>query len=125
MGRVWLAWWLGLAMNIETTEVDGGVTWIALTGRLDIAGAGEIDLRFSALAGSRRSVVVDLSQVTFLASMGMRLLLSGAKTVASKGGRMVLHGAIPMVEKVLATAGIDHVIPILSDRDSALSAVRL
>jgi anti-sigma B factor antagonist len=112
-------------MNIEAVEVDGGVTWIALNGRLDITGAGEIDLRFSALAGSRRSVVVDLSQVSFLASMGMRLLLSGAKTVASKGGRMVLHGPGPMVEKVLETAGIDQVIPILNDRDSALSAVRL
>jgi anti-sigma B factor antagonist len=112
-------------MNIDATEVDGGVTWIALNGRLDIGGASEIDLRFSALAGSRRSVVVDLSQVTFLASMGMRLLLSGAKTVASKGGRMVLHAPIPMVEKVLATAGIDTVIPILRDRDGALSAVRL
>ncbi len=112
-------------MELVAEEFEGGVTWIVLEGRLDIAGTGAIDLRFSTLTGSRRSVVVDLSGVTFLASMGMRLLLTGAKTVASKGGRMVLHGPHPSVEKVLTMAGIDAVIPIYHDQESALAAVRL
>ncbi|HUB96379.1 MAG TPA: STAS domain-containing protein [Stellaceae bacterium] len=110
-------------MNLEADDRESGVTWITLDGRLDIAGAGAIDLKFSALTGSRRLVVVDLSRVTFLASMGMRLLLSGAKTVASKGGRLVLHAPIPTVEQVLTTAGIDTVIPVLRDHDSAVAAV--
>jgi stage II sporulation protein AA (anti-sigma F factor antagonist) len=112
-------------VNLLVEDFDGGVTWIGLDGRLDISGAGVIDLRFSTLTGSRRSVVVDLSRVTFLASMGMRLFLAGAKTVASKGGRMVLYAPDPNVEKVLTTAGIDAVIPIHHDQETALAAVRL
>lgn len=111
-------------MELVTEERADGVTWVTLDGRLDIAGTSMIDLRFNTIAGARRSVVVDLSRVTFLASMGMRLLLTGAKTVASKGGHMVLHAPAPMVEKVLTTAGIDNVIPIHHEAASALAATR-
>lgn len=111
-------------MDLAVEEREG-VTLVHLDGRLDIAGASAVDLRFSALAGSRRSLVVDLSKVSFLASMGIRLLLTGAKTVAAKGGRMVLVGPDAEVEKVLATAGIDMLIPIHADAASAIAAVKL
>jgi anti-anti-sigma factor len=107
---------------MELEELSG-TTRIILDGRLDIAGASAIDLRFNVIAGSRRAIVVDLSGVSFLASMGMRLLVTGAKTAASKGGRMVLLAPDANVEKVLMTAGIDTIIPILHDYDGAVIAV--
>jgi anti-anti-sigma factor len=36
-------------------------------------------------------VIVDLSGVDFLASMGVRLLLSNAKALGSRGGKMVIE----------------------------------
>jgi anti-sigma B factor antagonist len=110
-------------MEISTEELDGGVTSIVLAGRLDIAGAGAIDLKFSTLAGSRKAVVVDLTQVSFLASMGIRTLVSGAKAVRSHGGKMVLLSPEENVEKALKTAGIDALIPIHHDRATAIAAV--
>jgi anti-sigma B factor antagonist len=110
-------------MEIATEEMGNGVTGIVLDGRLDIAGAQTIDMRFNTLAGSRRSLVVDLSKVSFLASMGIRLLVIGAKTVAAKGGKIVLLGPNEAIEGVLKTAGIDSVIPIHHDRASAVAAV--
>jgi anti-anti-sigma factor len=112
------------AMDLAVEERNG-VTLVHLAGRLDIAGASAIDLRFSALSGSRRALIVDLSNVSFLASMGIRLLLTGAKTVSAKGGRMVLLKPDAEVEKVLATAGIDTLIPIHADETSAMAAVKL
>src|SRR5436305_1130268 len=61
--------------TMEVEELSGGVTKVRLKGRLDIAGAAEIDLRFNALAGAQRAVIVDLSMVDFLASMGLRTLI--------------------------------------------------
>ena len=112
-------------MELATEELGNGVTRIALDGRLDIAGAQAIDMRFNTLAGSRRSLVVDLSRVSFLASMGIRLLVIGAKTVAAKGGKIVLLSPDSAIEGVLKTAGIDMVIPIHHDRASAVAAVTL
>jgi anti-anti-sigma factor len=107
-------------MNVE--EADG-VTIAALNGRLDVAGAGAIELKFNALAGARRALVVDLSQVSFVASMGIRLLLIAGKTVTAKGGKMTLLAPVPEVETVLKTAGIASIIPISATRGAALAAV--
>ena len=72
-------------MEMTTEELDKGVTKIKLAGRLDVAAAGQIELRFNTIAGARRAVIVDLSKVTFLASMGMRMLLIAAKTIGEQG----------------------------------------
>jgi hypothetical protein len=47
-----------------------GVVKVILDGRLDITGASVIDLQFSAIAGSHKGIVVDLANVSFLASIG-------------------------------------------------------
>ena len=58
---------------------------------------------------------MDLSEVSFLASIGMRTLLSNAKALGLKGGRMVLLNPQPMVATALSTAGIDTLIPMHQD----------
>ena len=110
-----------MEMTIET--VADGVTKVNLAGRLDIAAAQQIDLQFNVIAGSQRKVIVDLEQVPFLASMGIRTLLIGAKTMKSKGGRMALLRPPLDVEKVLIASGTDTLIPIVHDLESAISSV--
>ena len=110
-------------MRLETEEVAPGVTKMNLTGRLDIGGSQEIDLQFNALAGAHRAVIVDLSQVDFIASLGLRLLIVGARTVQRKGGRMVLFRPPIAVEAVLVSSGTDNVVPILRSLDEAIHAV--
>ena len=110
-------------MRLETEEVAPGVTKVNLTGRLDIGGSQEIDLAFNAMAGSQRALIVDLSQVDFIASLGLRLLIVGARTVQRKGGRMVLFRPPIEVEAVLISSGTDNVVPILRNLDEAIHAV--
>jgi anti-anti-sigma regulatory factor len=54
-------------MRMEQVELPNDILKIKLQGSLDIAGAGEIDMPFSVISGSRKKVIVDLGQVTFLA----------------------------------------------------------
>jgi anti-anti-sigma factor len=103
--------------------LPGGVTKIILDGQLDIQGALAIDLRFNVLTGSHKAVVVDLSAVGFIASIGIRTLLTGAKTVQSKGGKLVLFNPTAAVEKVLKVTGVDTLMPIFADFDAAVKAV--
>jgi anti-sigma B factor antagonist len=111
-------------MEMQVEDLTNGVTMVALRGRLDMVGAGVIDLKFSAVAGSKRSIVVDLSAVEFLASLGIRVLVMGAKSVRNKGGRLVLLSPQDDVNAVLTTAGIDEIIPIVFDRADAIAAVQ-
>jgi len=110
-----------MQMNVEPLAL--GVVKVILNGRLDITGAGLIDLQFSAIAGSHRGVVVDLTNVSFLASIGIRTLLLGAKAVQRRGGTFVLLNPADEVEKVLEVTGVTDLMPIFHDNDAALAAV--
>lgn len=110
-------------MDMTVEELDGGITKVVLVGKLDILATQQIDLRFNMISGSKRKVIVDIEQVSFLASIGLRTIVVGAKTVKLKGGQMVLLKPTSDVAQVLARSGIDTIIPILHDLDSAIVAV--
>ena len=111
-------------MKLDSETLDNGIIRIALNGRLDVAGTEAIDLQFTALTATQKSAVcVDMDQVSFIASIGMRTLLSNAKALSQRGGKMVLANLQPLVREALTTAGIDTLIPIYEDTDSALAAL--
>jgi anti-sigma B factor antagonist len=110
-------------MRLETEQIAPGVTKVNLTGRLDIGGSQEIELTFNALAGAQRALIIDLANVDFIASLGLRLLIVGARTTQRKGGRMVLLRPPIAVEAVLVSSGTDNVVPILRNLDEAIHAV--
>jgi len=107
-------------MQLESEEITGEVTRVRLTGTMDLAGAEEIGLRLSVLAGSRKYLLVDLEGVSFLSSMGIRGLLGAAKTVLRRGGKMVLIKPNATVEKVLTATGCDGLMPIAGSDEEAL-----
>lgn len=111
-------------MQLTTEQIDESTLRIALVGRMDVTGTLAIDQSFTVLAAARSAgVIVDLSGVVFLSSIGLRTLISSAKALASRGGRMVLLAPVPLVRKVLETAGIDRIIPIFDDLAAAVAAV--
>lgn len=110
-------------MKMTAEPIAPGAVKVILEGRLDITGAGVIDLQFSAIAGSPKGVLVDLSGVTFLASIGIRTLLPGAKAVQRRGGRFVLLSPVAAVEQVLEVSGVVDLMPICRDPETALAAL--
>ena len=107
-------------MKLESTQLADKLLCIRLDGRLDIDGARAIEDRFAFLATtSTTNIIVDLAAVSFLASIGIRLLMTSARGQQTRGGKLVLAGAQPLVKKVLLTAGIDQLIPLFDDVDTA------
>lgn len=107
-------------MEMKQEELEGGIHKVTLSGSLDIAGASEIDLPFSVVAGKYDRVMVDLDGVTFLASMGVRVLVKAAKSQASHGGKMVLLNPTPPARRVLESIGVDSIIPIVDSEAEAI-----
>ena len=110
-------------MPIAIQDLDGSITKVVLSGRIDVAGAHEIDMPMSVVAGSRRAVVIDLSAVDFMASMGLRSIVVSAKSIMSKRGKVVLLSPQAQVEEVIKVSGIDELIPICRDEAAAIAAV--
>ncbi len=107
---------------IDVQELEGGLTKVILSGRIDFAGAQAIDAPMKAVASSSKSVVIDLSAVDFIASMGLRILIMCAKTIHSRSGRVVLLGAKKGVADVIHMSGVDELIPVFDAEADAISA---
>jgi anti-sigma B factor antagonist len=102
-------------MKLNVSAMENGITRVSLSGRLDVQSAIEIDDEFTKIAKESKNLVVDLSDVTFIASLGIRTLVVGAKATANNGGKMVLLNPQPNVEQVLRTSHVDTVMPISHD----------
>lgn len=112
-------------MELETEKIEGGITMFKLRGRMDVRGAQEIDLKFTAITttANQGAFIVDMSEVDFLASIGIRTLLVSAKVAKSRGGRMVLFKPIALVADTLEMAGILAILPVFHDLRAASAAV--
>lgn len=112
-------------MQLTILPAGESFTHVAIVGRLDIAGVNAIADQFTFnTTPQRKTTLVDVSQVTFIASLGIGMLVSAAKALQRHGARMVLVGPTGLVLQSLETAGIDHVISIAPTQDEALKMIR-
>lgn len=107
-------------MDIEVTPLAPNLNRLRLIGRLDAATVDQIEVRLNAAAvAPGQDLIVDLSELAFIASMGIRLLITAARSLKAKGARMVLFGAQPLVREVLEHVALDQVVPIAADEAQA------
>jgi anti-sigma B factor antagonist len=111
-------------MEMKVTDGADGIVDVALIGRLDTPGVGRIELRFTATLVPRAArAIIDLSQVEFIGSMGIRMFISVARALSNKRGKMVLYAPQALVKQVLDTVSLGEIIAVTPDAASALAAV--
>lgn len=110
-------------MEINASDLEGGIRNISLAGRMDVQGTAEIDLKYTSMNANQKAVIVDMSGVEFLGSIGIRTILLSAKAVSQKGGRTTLLNPNPDITKVLEMAGITTLIPVTRSIEEARKAV--
>ncbi len=108
-------------MRLDQVELPGGILKVKLIGPLDIAGAGEIDAPFSAISSKNDKVIVDFRDVTFLASIGIRLLVKAARNIAKRNGRLVVFSPTEDARRVLRSTGIDSIVLVVADEAAAIA----
>src|SRR5262249_24548485 len=102
---------------------EGGLTRVILDGRLDVAGVQQGQDQFTiGVNTALRSAVVDCSQLAFIASLGIGMLVTAAKGLRRKGRTMILLRPQPMIEETLRMAGIHNIIPILHEEEGPQGA---
>jgi anti-anti-sigma factor len=109
-------------MQIAISEFGHDAKKVVLVGKLDISAAEVIELPLATVAGSRANIVVDMTAVDFIASIGIRQLVLAAKTVSRSSRRLVLLSPIPLVADVLVNAGLGELLQIVHSEDEARAA---
>jgi len=111
-------------MEINCESLEGDIYKINLKGRMDIIGNADIDIKFSGMTAlPRMFFIVDLSEVNFIASIGIRTLLLSTKAIHNRGGKIVILNPDIHVKKILLMAGIDMVLPIIDTLELAIAAM--
>ncbi|KMY68011.1 hypothetical protein AAU61_09315 [Desulfocarbo indianensis] len=99
------------------------VTVVALAGRFDAQSAGNAEETLKkVLEADGTKILIDMSQVEYISSAGLRVLLSTAKKLAGVSGKLVLCGLKPYVREVFEVAGFTSIFMILPDEAQGLQA---
>jgi anti-anti-sigma factor len=112
-------------MEVQFSEV-GGVTKAALGGRLDsrsVRDDAQGEAYFFSHIPKEQPAVVDLSRVSFIASLGVRMLIDTARALDRNGARLALYGANDNVLDILKYTEIRHVITVVDTEAEAVAAV--
>ena len=111
-------------MELTYEDSAEGIRLIRLTGRMDVEGTHDIDLKFTSVASCQKLfVLVDMSAVEFLSSLGLGTLVRSAKAQMSRTGMLVLFSPRPAVARVLEATQIDQIVPVFYDLDEARRAL--
>jgi anti-anti-sigma factor len=103
-------------MKLQVSELEHGIRLIILNGKLDSSGVYAIEMDFlHHCAGESQRVLVDLSNVSYISSIGIPMLVNTAKIVARKGGKFALLSPQKNVMDVLELVGVTGIIPTYFD----------
>jgi anti-anti-sigma factor len=111
-----------MAIEIRQEEV-GEVRVLALAGRLDTETSADLELALQDLQGAGAShFVIDLGDIGYVSSAGLRVLLALAKQLDGGRGSLKLCALNEAVGQVFDVAGFSRMFAIFPDRDAALGA---
>lgn len=109
-------------LQISTVERDGAMV-VTVAGRVDSATAREFEnALIPPIEGGQRFLVVDFSNVDYISSSGLRVLLMSAKRMSAAQGIFRLCGVSDQVLNVLEIAGFTRIVSISDDLEAALQA---
>jgi anti-anti-sigma factor len=109
-----------MSMAFEQERV-GDVHILRPHGRLDSANAPELERAVKALLeDDSRHMLFDLSQLDYISSAGLRVVLQAGKGARAKQGRLVLAGVGGIVREVFEMSGFLSFFAVADDVPAAM-----
>ena len=97
---------------------------MSLNGRLNSGSSEEVMQRLgTVLDAGATKVVIDLSQLEYVSSVGLRVLIDAAKRVSRANGKLALCSLDANVREVFELAGFARLVPIFASHDEAVAHV--
>lgn len=110
-------------MEIETRKQEKA-TVVSVTGKMDAVSSPALEKELSQLmAQGEKDFVIDLGELDYISSAGLRVILATAKRLKGKEGKILLASLQDMVKEVFEISGFSAIIPIYESLESALNHV--
>jgi anti-sigma B factor antagonist len=105
-------------------DVEVGVALVAVSGELDLASVDDLHTALRTAATRSPSVVVDVSDVSFIDSTALAALLRSNDELSSNGVQMVMACPPGPVRRLLTMTSLDDRLTLAPDRPGALAQAR-
>ena len=114
-----------MVIDVKTERRDNVLSmWVS--GRLDGSNSKEFEAAVKgAIAAGDRALVMDLADLAYVSSAGLRAILLTAETLWDQEAEFVICSVPGSVLEILEISGFDKLITIRPDRAEALAAIGL
>ena len=93
--------------SFDAEHEEGGICLIRARGEVDVASAPRLQAAIDAAIESKpTSMLIDLSEVSFLDSSGLRVLVDAQRRTSEMGAGFAVDGMSPALERVFEIAGL-------------------
>jgi len=110
-------------MDIAVTKEDSCAI-MSLSGRMDATTSVDFDSCVQAVLNEgNKNIVIDMNDLVYISSAGLRSLLTLAKKIKSLPGHLCFCRLQPMVAEVFRISGFDKILSVYEDQNKALVAL--
>ncbi len=107
-------------MSVSCRPMDGDIWLVSPQGRLDQSLNPELEQSFNELLnGGHQRFIIDLTEVSYVNSGGLRCLVTAWRRSRSHGGDLILVGLNSRLEEIFSLVGFDRVFPIYTGIEDA------
>jgi stage II sporulation protein AA (anti-sigma F factor antagonist) len=100
-----------------TVDDQNGRVLVSARGELDLATASELEAAVLPVVSEGRHAIVDLRELEFMDSSGVRVIVAAHVAAGENGGRLSLVRLAPgtPIHRVLEISGLDRVLDLVDD----------
>jgi len=110
-------------MELQVKHEEKG-TLVSVSGRMDAVTAPEFEKELNGLIDEGNvNFVIDLAELDYISSSGLRSVLATAKKLKTKSGQIYLAALQAVVKEVFEISGFSTIIPIYESVEEALAAL--
>ncbi len=96
---------------MKVIQSDGTLVRIAFSGKLDSTYVSNNDVKFFAfLNGLESNVILDFSEVVFIGSLGIRMILLALKEIKRQGFTLKIENSVPEVENIFLMTSLGDLL---------------
>jgi anti-sigma B factor antagonist len=110
-----------LNFRVDSVTLRDDAALVELAGEVDLYTAPELKRELlQVIENGARTVIVDLTETTFVDSTTLGVLLGGLKRLRASDGRIILVCSDRDIRKIFEITLLDRVFPIVETRDDAI-----
>lgn len=106
-------------------DKNGDVLTVGLKGRLDAATSKTVEeFLLKKIDAGEKHLVLDLAQLDYISSVGLRVFMMAAKRLKIVQGKIVVCSLQPPIKQVFEIAGFTNLFPMFDTREAAAAGAK-